>query len=128
LPDGWYDEVVAKGVDTAKPGIYEWHIAGVGSYIGKYKSIRRPTRHYGRNVSRLLAGEAYRLNKPTGFRRIHEALAMAYRERRPITLYILENVDPLRINQRERELIATLGALNEPPFGRRGPRTPTGNT
>jgi len=34
---------VERGVDVRLPGLYEWHIEGVGSYIGKYKRIRRPT-------------------------------------------------------------------------------------
>jgi hypothetical protein len=51
----WFDFVVADGVDRNQPGIYEWNIEGVGIYIGKYNSIRRPMREYVLNVERVLA-------------------------------------------------------------------------
>jgi hypothetical protein len=44
LPAGWYDYSVGAGVNEEKPGIYEWQIEGVGSYIGKYGRIQRPTK------------------------------------------------------------------------------------
>jgi hypothetical protein len=107
--------VVAEGVDLARPGIYEWQIDGVGTYIGKYKHISRPTRAYAMNVARLLAGRPYRKGKPDQFRRIHRALAEAVRCRRHVILTILENSTPLEINRRERELIvARGGTLNGP--------------
>ena len=120
LPSSWYHLVVRDGVDQGQPGIYEWHIEGVGSYIGKYGRIRRPTREYGRNVTRLLNRRPYRRANPTGFRRIHYELADAHTRRRKITLIILENV-PLLIdrNRREQELISDRGALNDPPYGKR---------
>jgi hypothetical protein len=77
LPDGWFSIEVAAGVDCSRPGLDEWHIEGVGSYIGKFKRIGRPTQEYGRNVLRLLRREAYRKGKPEGFRRIHRELAEA---------------------------------------------------
>lgn len=106
--------MVAEGVDTLRPGLYEWHIEGVGRYIGKYKRIRRPTREYWRNVVRLLAGRNYRKGEPDGYRRIHRELAAAFREGRAVTLTILENCPPGEIDRRERELIAERGDLNGP--------------
>jgi hypothetical protein len=112
LPKDWHEYVVVNGVDEARPGIYEWSIAGRGTYIGKYTHISRPANEYGKNVYNLLNGKPYRRSKPDAFRRIHRELAQAHCEGRRIRLTILENVDPSRINERERELIATRGSLN----------------
>lgn len=122
LPSNWYRYVVADGVRVDIPGIYEWHIEGIGSYFGQYGSIKRPTRQYSRNVAHLLNGQPYRLRQADGFRGVHRALESAYRRRAQITLTILENV-PSKIarNQRERELIATRGVLNASRGGRRVP-------
>jgi hypothetical protein len=115
LPDGWADLIVACGVDRNKPGIYEWRIEAVGTYIGKYTHIRRPLREYARNVARRLAGQWYRKNNTNGFRRIHVELAQAVKSKQRITLTILENVAPARLNQREHHLIRARGAtLNGP--------------
>lgn len=116
LPKDWHRYEIAAGVEEDRPGIYEWHVEGRGSYIGKYKRIRRPTKEYGRNVSNLLNDKPYRLGKPDRFRRIHRELALAYRERRLITLKILENVEPVRIDRREQALIAERGILNGPHY------------
>lgn len=114
LPDGWYCYRVNDGVDTKKPGIYQWRIEGAGSYIGKYGRIRRPTKEYRRNLIRLLNSRAYRKANPGGYRRIHHELACAHREGRRIELIILENVCADKINEREGELIKLLGTLNGP--------------
>jgi hypothetical protein len=119
LPDGWADLNVEFGVDVNKPGIYEWRIEGVGTYIGKYTHIRRPLREYTRNVARRLArrlaGQWYRKNNTDGFRRIHLELAKAVESKWRITLTILENVAPEELNQREQALIQARGAtLNGP--------------
>ena len=118
LPPDWYKYKVLKGVDRTKPGIYIWCIAGVGSYVGKFKRISRPTRHYTRNIRRLLNNLPYRRSNPTGFRNIHHKLAEAHLTKRAIKLIILENVPLPHINQRERELIAKHGSLNVPKLGR----------
>jgi hypothetical protein len=77
LSEGWFGVTIAEGADKARPGLYEWHIDGVGSYIGKYQRIRRPLKEYERNLARLLSGLPYRKSKPDGFRRIHRELAEA---------------------------------------------------
>jgi hypothetical protein len=112
LPDGWFTLEMANGADCSRPGLYEWHIEGMGSYIGKFKRIRRPTKEYGRNVLRLLRREAYRKSKPEGVRRIHHELAEAVRLGRRIRLIILENPPLREINRREQELIRDRGSLN----------------
>ncbi|TIV95596.1 MAG: hypothetical protein E5V85_20430 [Mesorhizobium sp.] len=112
LPPNWYSYVLTENVDETRPGIYEWHIDGVGSYVGKYTWISRPKKEYERNVVKLLSGRPYRPKKPGGFRRIHRELLDAHRLGRAITLTILENVDPGLLTLRERELIAERGTLN----------------
>jgi|SRR5665213_1062452 len=113
LPPDWYDYVVCDGVDTSRPGIYEWTIEGAGSYIGRYSEISRPTKAYGRHVRNLLNNvQAYRPSNSNGYRRIHRELERAHREGRRITLTILENPECERLNERERELIAERGTLN----------------
>jgi hypothetical protein len=111
LPEDWYTFVVAEGVDTKQPGLYEWHIEGVGSYIGKYKSIDRPKKQYSRNVQNLLDGKPYRKSY-AAFRRIHHELAEAHKSEKKITLTILENCSPEEINARELLLIKERGRLN----------------
>jgi hypothetical protein len=120
LPEGWeykYDHV--SGADPDKHGIYEWKIAGRGSYIGKYTVFSDRCRDYRRNLSNLRAGRPYRKSNEDGFRRIHRELSDANLKGLSITLVLLENVDPSDINRRKRELIAERGALNDPPYGRR---------
>ena len=113
LPDGWYCYRVNDGVDTKKPGIYEWRIDGAGSYIGQYRWISRPTTHYGRNLVKLFNGLPDRNRSPNGFRGIHKALADAHRDGRRIELIIVENVElKIERNRREQVLIKLRGNLN----------------
>jgi hypothetical protein len=117
LPNGWYTLFVAEGVDTRKPGIYQW-IIGKDSYIGKYSDIGRPTRHYGRIVERKRAGKKYRPSNPNGFRKVHLALHNAITKGRKVELRILENVEPESLQARETELIRQLRpTLNGPVAG-----------
>src|ERR1035437_4737306 len=112
LPADWRSYVVAEGVDTELPGIYEWQIEGVGSYIGRYSDISRPTRAYDRHVENLLNDrKVYRPKNPDGYRRIHRELIKAYLEGRTVKLTILENVERANLSRRERELIIERGAL-----------------
>ena len=112
LPANWYEFTIIDGVDEKFPGIYEWQIEDVGSYIGKYGRIRRPRKEYGRNVVRLLNGLPYRRAKPERYRRIPHELALAHPTGRKIRLIILENVDATQIDDRERALIELRGNLN----------------
>ena len=117
LPDGWYVYNVLENACEDKPGIYEWRVLGYGSYIGKFKQITRPTRHYARNVTNLLNERPYRLRKPDGFRPIHKTLLEAVEKGRFIELIILENPSLDKIGEREQELIRERGHLNVPPYG-----------
>ena len=117
LPPEWYIYTVSPGVDPGKRGIYEWKIEDAGSYIGQYSRIDRPTKAYGRNVTNLMNNKPYRPKKPDGFRRIHRELERAHRDGRLIELIILENAEKPGINDRERQLVAERGSLNDPPYG-----------
>jgi hypothetical protein len=112
LPEAWYSEVMIEGVNRREPGIYEWCIEGVGSYIGRYSKISRPLRHYARNVRNLLNGQPYRKGEPEKYRHIHHKLAEAVRSNRKITLTILENGAAEDLPRREKELIKARGTLN----------------
>ncbi|WP_279482267.1 DUF6508 domain-containing protein [Aureimonas sp. SK2] len=112
LPDPWFALTVHDGASLEMPGIYEWIIEGVGSYVGRYTRGTRPTREYSRNVGNLLGGRGYRAGNATGFRRIHVALADAVRAGRGIELHILENPAAGDIGAREMALIAERGTLN----------------
>jgi hypothetical protein len=111
LQRDWCLYIVNSGVDVKAPGIYEWRIEGGEIYIGKYSHIRRPTRAYRSNVTRLLSGKPYRSGGD--YRRVHHALAKAVQAGKTITLTILENVLDDQINRRERELIGERGTLND---------------
>jgi hypothetical protein len=86
----------APGVDVNAPLIYMWEVkdgsdAVIGRYIGKANGgERRPTRHYTRNVNKLLRGQAYKKGK--NYRRVHYALADAVNAGHSITLSYLCNV------------------------------------
>jgi hypothetical protein len=67
LPDKWFEYSVVEGVDEGKPGIYYWLIEGGDSYIGKYSSIDRPKKHYGRIVERSINLKPYRKSNPKAF-------------------------------------------------------------
>ncbi|HEY1604500.1 MAG TPA: hypothetical protein VGF77_02770 [Allosphingosinicella sp.] len=112
LHDDWFTLRLLDGATLDEPGLYQWHIEGVGSYVGKFKRKSRPLRHYHRNVRRLLAGLPYRANNPDGFRQIHRELADAVKAGKAIVLTIVENPDLAELNRRERELIREIGTLN----------------
>ncbi|MBU2935989.1 MULTISPECIES: hypothetical protein [Pacificibacter] len=104
--------IVADGVSIDLPGIYAWKIDGIGIYVGKYTRKSRPLREYNKNVRHLLNGEMYRPQNPTGFRRVHHALARAVTDGLRIELHILENCSPENLNAREQHLISTIACGN----------------
>ena len=79
LSPSWYSLSVAPGASVDKPGLFEWRIDGVGSYIGTFKQCDSRLKDFTRNMERLLNGEDYRPDDPDGFRRIHHELAKAIR-------------------------------------------------
>lgn len=101
--------VVPEGMTLDLPGIYAWKIEGGAVYVGRYTNKSRILREYENNIRRLLSGEPYRRQKPTGFRRIHRALADAVRHHRRIELHILQNCLPHELDHQERSWIAAIG-------------------
>lgn len=121
-----YTAPLAGLVDTSAPLIYMWEIhntAGevTGRYIGKANGgERRPTKHYSRNVDKLLSGKAYRPNQP--FRRVHIALAWATHDSQEIRLSFLCNVpETENICDVERHYIRTYGCDRDDGIGLNGP-------
>lgn len=90
--------LVAHVLNESLPLIYMWEIheacgSLVGRYVGKAKAgARRPLKHYKRNVANILSNKPYRRSNPSGYRRVHQALAEAERTGRKVTLQFLCNV------------------------------------
>jgi hypothetical protein len=109
----WATVVIEPVVDLSRPGLYEWIIEGVGSYIGVFTSPSRPFGEYSKNVTNLLNGKPYRKNKPESFRDIHYDLAEAFLLQKNITLRLLETIsDRASRHSKEQELIRNRGFLN----------------
>ena len=94
------------------PLIYMWEIHEtdgtlVGRYVGKAKAgAKRPLKHYKRNVANILLRKPYRKGNPTGYRRIHQALAEAERKGLQVTLQFLCNIQLHEsINELEQKYI-----------------------
>ena len=113
LKSPWYTYIVGEGVDVRRPGIYVWTIEGRGSYVGRYKSIARPTREYADTLRKMLQEDRRRKATPGTYRRIHYELKSAYEEMRPITLTIRVNASASDSERIERELVAEYSAVNQ---------------
>ena len=120
----WYKLVINDGVTPDLPGIYEWRIDGIGSYIGKYTHSRRSLKEYAKHVRSQFTGGKYRPANPNGWRRIHVELYRACLEKRDIELIFVENCSLTEINKREQHYIALRGSLN----GSRLPIAPSPQT
>ena len=116
LDEGWYRLVIPEGVDPSLPGIYQWDIDGIGTYVGRYTHSTRPLIEYEANVLKIIDGRPYRPKKPNSFRAVHTALHMGHVSGRQITLTILENCPLHQLDDREKELVKERGSLN----GRKG--------
>ena len=108
----WFLRDSPSHIDINLPGIYEWQIAGVGSYIGKSKRLKRRLREYPNNVRKLIAGLPYRAGKPQSFRLIHHELCRPREEKRQVIFTIVENCPLTELNEREQFWIAERGVLN----------------
>jgi hypothetical protein len=113
-------ELVPHQLNEDLPLIYMWEIHStsgelMGRYVGKAKSgANRPLKHYRRNVSNILQGKPYRKHNPSGFRRIHHALASAQAQGYEITLQFLCNVSPNEnINEVEQKYIQSMKCSGE---------------
>jgi hypothetical protein len=117
--------VLDSGIDVTAPLIYMWEIHDesgslVGRYIGKANGgDKRPTQHYPRNVSKLLAGKPYKKGKD--YRRVHYGLADAVAAGHRISLSYLCNVpDTVDIFEVESRYISDYGCNADDGIGLNG--------
>lgn len=108
----WFQLSIPDGIDLSKPGIYQWQIAGGGTYIGKSKNLRSRLREYDNNVRKQGLGLPYRKSKPDAFRLIHRQLHAAKKAGAEITVTVLENCSIENLIDRERHWIAARATLN----------------
>ena len=118
----WFTQEPNEAIDLGRPGIYEWDIGGVGSYIGQSRNLHSRVERYVKNIRNLTLGE----QPYYPFRPIHYDLADARACKRLVTYRVRENCDdPEERNERERYWIKLRGTLNGPrPRGRMEPPKP----
>lgn len=112
IPGTWYRLSILEGVNTSRPGIYEWRIEGAGSYIGRYSFSSRAFGDYARHVRDQHRGGIYKPSNPDGWRRIHRELYAAVLDGREIELIFVENCSLDQLNARERVHRMDRGTLN----------------
>jgi hypothetical protein len=103
---GWWTSDVPDHIDLNLPCIYEWRLGTESLYVGKAARPKRRLREYPNNVRKLIAGEAYRLGKPTSYRAVHHELRSAHDRMLAVIVTVLENCDKAALNERERYWIA----------------------
>ncbi|MBD8663016.1 hypothetical protein IFT59_07090 [Rhizobium sp. CFBP 8752] len=108
----WFQLVVPEGIDLSKPGIYQWTLAGVGTYIGQSRNLRSRLREYDNNVRKQTLGLPYRKSRPDAFRAVHRQLHAAKLAGIEVTVTVLENCALEDLNARERYWIASRATLN----------------
>jgi hypothetical protein len=109
------DPIVMPGVNPERSCIYIFFIDGLGCYVGKSdgkKPTRRWQKTYSKNVQDKMDGKPWHGDPSMSFRRIHDALCKAVKERQRIVLVIYENHTGKALTDREAELIRAIGTLN----------------
>jgi hypothetical protein len=108
-----------KRVDMEKPYLYFDEIqvpAETYRYVGKATSARR-VRAYSRNVKRIFKGLPRRITPgQEPYRYVHLILAIAVKMDWPIKFYALENVEPEKLNQIERQRKEDSNSLQKPIY------------
>jgi hypothetical protein len=107
-----WEMVALSGVDVNLPGILEWQIEGVGSYIVKSNMMRRRYMQYEQNVRNLNAGLPHEAGRPD-YRRIHHLLNDALLDGRKVRVLALENCSTADLPVRKRYWIERNGTLNQ---------------
>jgi hypothetical protein len=96
-------------IDPRRPGILEFRIEGVGSYIVRATSLRRCIRQYEESVWRRGNGLPHRVG---AYRGIHQALRNAADEGGRVTVILLENCDAAEFSPRKQHYAALRGTLD----------------
>ncbi|MER2510223.1 hypothetical protein [Amaricoccus sp.] len=112
LPTDWFRFDIAANIDLARPGIYEWRIDGVGSYVGQSCQLRRRLSQYAANLRRMRDGLPRRVASQDSHRDIHQALSDAIGRGRSVSVTVIENCELTELNARERFWAVRRGALN----------------
>lgn len=99
---------VEPGAGVEGAGVFEIVVSGAGSYVGGSNNLSRRLREYEANTRRHLSGET----RARGFRDIHDDLAKAWREGRPITFRVLEHCSAGELPQRREHWVEQRGTLN----------------
>ena len=102
---------IPAGVDPGRPGILEWRIEGVGSYIVRATALARAIRQYEDSVWRLGQGLPHRVGS---YRDIHRILRKAADQGRRVTVIALETCEAAELPARKRHWVALRGSLNGP--------------
>jgi hypothetical protein len=108
----WYQVAIPEDIDLGLPGIYQWDIEGVGTYIGQSKNLRKRLWEYPNNLRKLAQGKPYRKSKPDAWRHIHLKLHDARTRGVGVTVTVIENCPLDELNERERHWIGLRGTLN----------------
>lgn len=107
-----FERDIRAEIDLELPGIYEWRIAGSGSYVGKSRKLKRRLREYPNNLRKLGLGLPYRAGKPELFRLVHREMLLAHSEGRKVVFTVIENCPLDQLTERERFWINCRGTLN----------------
>ncbi len=111
-PAEWFRFDIPAKIDLARPGIYEWRIEGLGSYVGQSCQLRRRLSQYAANLRRMRKGLPDRPTGPGVHRAICQVLSDAIAEGRAISVTVIENCELTELNDRERFWADRRGALN----------------
>ena len=111
-PADWFRFDIPAKIDLARPGIYEWRIEGVGSYVGQSCQLRRRLSQYAANLRRSRDGRSRLVAGSDRHGEINEALHAAVVAGRPVTVTVLENCELTELNAREWFWRTRRGALN----------------
>ena len=103
---GWFSLVVAPNASLDEPGIYEWRIDGGGVYVGASRYLKKQIGAYPRNVANLISGGNWHGQPGRSFRPVHKGLSDAYRERRSVSVVVLENCAASALLERKRFWLA----------------------
>ena len=102
----YYARAIGEEFNLKGPGIYEWRVEGVGTYVGKATKLSSRIRAYPNNVRKLVQSLPWHGNPLRNYRRIHEALREAHDKQLKVTVSVLENCSLDLLIDREKFWLA----------------------